>query len=131
MRVDTERLDTPYPPKHQCKLNGKTCEFSVDFLCHECGKEMCDACAVGVAHQPQFVKYFHNNDKTQAHCPDCAEKHSVRTEVVAGGIIGVVIGLAVIGLIQSPAAIVIGLLILAVSGYLSYHEYQIKSQQPL
>lgn len=131
MRVDTDRLDTPYPPKHECEVNSKTCEFSVDFLCHECGKKMCGACAVGVAHQPQFVKYSHNDDKTQAHCPECADTHSVRTEVVAGGILGVVIGLAVIGLIQSPIAIIIGLLILISGGYLSYNEYQLKSQQPL
>jgi len=92
---------------------------------------MCEACAVGIAHQPPFIKYSHNDDKTQAHCPECVDIHSVRTEVVAGGALGVVIGLAVIGLIQSPVAIIIGLLILAFGGYLSYNEYQLKSQQPL
>lgn len=131
MRIDTDRLDEPYPPQHKCEVNTKACTFSVDFLCHECGKQMCDACAVGIAHQPQFIKYSHSNDETQAHCPRCAETHGVRTEVLAGGVLGVIIGLAAIGLIQSPVAIIVGLLFLAVGGYLSYNEYQLKSQQPL
>lgn len=132
MRIDTNRLDESYPPKHKCGVNSKECEFSVDLLCHECKKQMCNACAVGVAHQPQFIKYANNNDGTQAHCPECAaDTHNVRTEVVVGGVLGVIIGILVIGLIQSAVGIMIGLSVLAFGGYLSYNEYQLKSQRQI
>lgn len=91
----------------------------------------CGECAVGVIHQPQLIKYNYENDKKQAHCPDCAENHKLRAKVVAGGSVAALLGLAVAGLLQTPPAIVFGLLFLVIGMYLSYREVQLKKNRQM
>lgn len=131
MRVDDVELNEEYPPKNKCEINSKECQFDLDYICHECGRMACEECAVGVIHQPQQIKYMYENDKKQAHCPSCAESHETRLEIVAGGGVAVLLGLAVAGLLQTPPAIVFGLLILVIGGYLGYREIQLKKNRQM
>lgn len=130
--IDPDQLDTEYPPKHECEVNDKECEFSpVEYVCHECGKRACEECAVGVVHQPRLIKYVLNGDEKEAHCPECAETHTVRLPFVLGGGLAFIIGLAIAALIGAPAAILIGVIIAGIGIYTAYWEFNLKKERAM
>jgi hypothetical protein len=127
--VDPDQLDTEYPPEHECEVNNKECEFSpVKYICHECGKRACKECATGVVHQPRLIKYMRSGDSKEAHCPECAETHTVRLPFVLGGGLALIIGLAIAVLIGAPAALLIGGIIAVIGGYTAYWEFNLKKK---
>lgn len=134
MHVDTEQLDGNYPKEPECTVNSNDCSFTpIHSLCHECGRELCADCAVGVRHQPTMFKYTRigqeTDERVQMHCPACADEHGFNTTVLAAGGGGVALGALILGLGASSAiAILIGLVLLSVGGYLLYNEYQLKEK---
>ena len=52
-----KQWDKEYPEPTQCLENDTVCDFDVERICHECGKPLCESCAVGIRHQPRLVKY--------------------------------------------------------------------------
>jgi len=132
MRIsDTDRLETDYPERNKCEINNKECEFSpVSYICHECGTMLCSECAVGVIHQPQLVEYEQNDEKKQAHCPDCASKHSLRLPVIGGGAAAVLVGLLLAVLLE-PVSILIGLVIIGAGAYILRREFTLKKDRAM
>jgi len=133
MRItEAERLDEKYPPANKCEINSKSCDFDpISHICHECGTPMCEHCAVGVLHQPQLIEYEQNNEQKQAHCPDCAGGHDLRTTVVGGGAAAILLGLVIAVLIGQPAAIGVGLLILIAGAYFVRRELKLKKDRSM
>jgi len=132
MRIESDRLETDYPPANKCEVNSKHCDFEpVDYICHECGKQLCGECAVGVVHQPQLVTYEYDGDDKQVHCPDCADGHSLRLPVVGGGAAAIVLGLIIAGVLLEPVPIVIGLLFLVVGAYFVRREFNLKKNREM
>ena len=134
MHIDTDQLDGEYPAKPECQVNSGDCTFTpISFLCHECGRKLCTDCAVGIRHQPQLFKYLglgrETDERAQMHCPDCARHHNYNTTVLGAGGGGLVLGLALLALSDGAAPLVgLGVVLLAVGGYLLYNEYQLKTE---
>lgn len=123
MRINfDERLDKDYPEPSECEVNDRNCEYDVHSVCHECGIPMCEACSVGIRHQPQLSKYSYTKknqtDRRQQHCPDCMQGHTLsgRNLVVGGG--GLFIGLLfiILGGTNSLFLTSLGLLLLLTVG---------------
>lgn len=134
MHVDTNKLDGEYPPEPECQLNSSECSFKpVHSLCHECGRKLCEECAVGIRHQPQIFKYVHSagesNDRVQYHCSDCARSHEYNTTILGAGAGGIVLGILILGLLGSWSFVfvLLGLVSLLAGGYLLYNEYTLKT----
>jgi hypothetical protein len=135
MHIDKNKLNGEYPPELECQVNSKDCSFTpVHSLCHECGRRLCDDCAVGVRHQPQMFKYTRtegtDSGRVQLHCPDCADSHEYNPTVLGAGAGALLLGLVLIALLSSasPIFIVVGLIALGGGGYLLYNEQQLKSK---
>jgi len=135
MHIDTSKLKGDYPPEPECQVNSKECSFKpIHALCHECGRKLCEDCAVGIRHQPRMFKYSHRDgateDRVEFHCPDCADSHTYNLQAVGAGAGGVAIGLLLLLTVgASPLpALFIALVALAVGGYLLYNEYQLKEK---
>lgn len=134
MLVEKE-FDKPYPEPPECEVNDRDCEFDVDAVCHECGAPLCEACAIGVRHQPQLVKYEYTErtetDRTQLHCPDCLPGHELDRRVLALGGGGVVLGALLLYLVGlgSPAGAVVAVASLVAGAALLRHEYRLKVPQ--
>ena len=134
MHIDTDQLDGEYPPEPECDVNQKDCRFDpVEFTCHQCGKNLCQNCAVGVRHQPQLIKYNRiqreNNERVQMHCPDCTDTHEYDIRKLAAGLGGIVLGAGILYALELSAVTgVIALLSIAVGIGLLYHEYNLKQQ---
>lgn len=135
MHIDTSKLNGEYPPELECQVNNIDCSFTpIHSLCHECGRRLCEDCAVGIRHQPQMFKYTHKEgdgaDRAQFHCPDCANTHGYNTTVLGAGAGAVVLGVILMAFLSSVSAlfIVLGLLALAGGGYMLYNEYQLKAE---
>ncbi len=136
MRINTDKLDEGgYPPEPECQVNSKDCSFDpIHALCHECGRQLCEDCAVGVRHQPRMFKYLHidgaTKDRAQLHCPDCAASHTWNTTIFAAGGGAALLGLLLLVAVgaQSIPVAVLGLIILGVGGYLLYNEYDLKRE---
>jgi hypothetical protein len=135
MHIDRNKLNGEYPPELECQVNSKDCSFTpVHSLCHECGRRLCEDCAVGIRHQPQMFKYTHSDaegsDRVQLHCPDCASSHGYNTTVIGAGVGAVLLGLLFVLFLTSvsPVFAVIGLAALAAGGYLLYNEHQLKTE---
>lgn len=126
-----------YPAGKECQVNAGKCRFEVDYLCHECGRQLCANCAIGVNHQPQLFKYVGLNsssdERTQAHCPDCTAGHDWNTTVLglAGG--GVLLGLILLllGGTDTLAVTFIGLVLVTLGGIFGYNEYGLKKERDL
>lgn len=70
-----------------------------------------------------------NTDRTQLHCPNCADTHDYNTTVLAAGGGAAVLGLVFVALGSiSSVLILLGLIALASGGYLLYNEYQLKKE---
>lgn len=135
MHIDKNKLNGEYPPELECQVNSKDCSFTpVHSLCHECGRRLCEECAVGIRHQPQMFKYTHSNgeesDRVQLHCPNCADSHDYDTTAIAAGAGASLVGLLLVVFLTSvsPIFAVIGLAALAGGGYLLYNEHQLKTE---
>jgi len=126
-----------YPASQECQVNAGECTFDVDYLCHECGRQLCENCAIGIKHQPQLLKYLGpeigEEDRTQVHCPDCTRGHDWNTTVLAFAGGSVVLGLLLLYFSGgSPIAIALIALLLVLSGsYLGYNEYELKKERDL
>jgi hypothetical protein len=135
MHIDKNKLNGEYPPELECQVNSKDCSFTpVHSLCHECGRRLCEDCAVGVRHQPQMFKYSHTDgaesDRVQLHCPDCADSHGYNMSVVGAGAGSVVLGFLMLVFLNSVSMlfVVLGLVALAAGGYVLYNEHQLKTE---
>jgi hypothetical protein len=134
MHIETSQTGNTYPPEPECQVNSGDCTFQpVSYLCHECGRKLCENCAVGIRHQPRMLKYRgvgrETNERVEMHCADCARTHSYNTTILAAGGGGALVGLALLGISNGSAAlIVLGLILLAVGGYLLYNEYKLKTE---
>lgn len=134
MQVNTNRTESTYPPEPECQVNSGDCTFEpVSYLCHECGRKLCANCAVGIRHQPRMFKYRgigrEENERVEMHCPDCARSHEYNTTILGAGGGGAVLGLLLLGISGgSPALVAVGLVLLAIGGYLLYNEYQLKTE---
>lgn len=132
MRIDfDDRLDTTFPKEAECAVNDNDCEFKpVQAVCHQCGKELCGECGVGVRHQPQLIKYTYqtpdDQERIQMHCPDCAQVHSWNVMYLGGGAVAVVVGLAMLS--TGGAILALGLLAILVGGFLLRNEYRLKKK---
>lgn len=132
MHVDIDQLDGEYPPEPECQVNSGDCTFTpVTYLCHECGRKLCEECAIGIRHQPHLFKYTSFNRETdervQMHCPDCTRTHEFNTTLLAAGGGGFILALLILFLGgMSAISILFGLVLLAVGGYLIYNEYSVK-----
>lgn len=135
MHIDTSKLDGTYPAEPECQINSSECSFTpVYALCHECGRKLCEDCAVGVRHQPQIFKYTHDasdgDDRVQYHCSSCAQSHEYNVRNLAAGGAGVVLGLVLLGLLYSvsPIFIIFGLVLAGLGGYILRTEYTLKQK---
>lgn len=135
MHIDTSKLDGEYPPEPECQVNSSECSFTpVYALCHECGRKLCEECAVGVRHQPQIFKYTHDSsdgdERVQYHCSDCAQSHGYNTTNLLAGAGGVALGLVFLLVLYDISAIFIflGLVLAGLGGYLLRTEYTLKQQ---
>ncbi|QZA88561.1 hypothetical protein K0C01_12395 [Salinarchaeum sp. IM2453] len=134
MHIDTDQLDGEYPPEPECEVNQRDCEFKpVTYLCHECGRKLCEECAVGVRHQPQIAKYEQfgeaQDERVQMHCPSCAEAHEYDQQKIAAGAGGVFVGLLFFWIIGfNLITLILGAPILLGGGFLLYKEYELKSK---
>lgn len=134
MHIDTSKLKGEYPPEPECQVNSKDCTFTpIHALCHECGRKVCEECAVGIRHQPQMFKYLHRDgaseDRVQLHCPDCANSHTYNVQVLGAGVGGVVLGLLLLAVGGSSAIVLLlGLIALVAGGFLLYKEYDLKRE---
>lgn len=133
MRIDLDnRLDKEYPERSTCEVNERDCDFDVDVVCHECGTKMCDACSIGVRHQPLLSKYTYDTpegtERFQQHCPDCIGVHTLNLRNVAIGISLLFLGIifAVVGGADTLALTVIGLVMLVGGGFVLRAEYRLK-----
>jgi len=136
MRINiTDRTDKSYPEPPECEVNGRNCVFSVDNVCHECGKQMCHECSVGVRHQPYFSKYTYETtdgtERIQQHCPGCLENHTINMRNLAIGIGGLLVGLLLIafGTTQTPALAIGGVLLALVGLLVTRYEFRLKARQ--
>ncbi|ELZ20211.1 hypothetical protein C475_20597 [Halosimplex carlsbadense 2-9-1] len=126
-----------YPAGQECQVNAGACQFEVDYLCHECGRQLCENCGIGITHQPQLFKYAGvgagDGDRIQAHCPDCASGHGWNSTVLAAAGIAVALGVMLLWLVggSSIPVAVIGLALLGAGSYLGYNEYGLKKERPL
>jgi transcription elongation factor Elf1 len=133
MHIDTDQLDGDYPPRPECEINQRDCRFDpVEFTCHQCGKTLCQNCAVGVRHQPQLIKFNRiqreDDERVQMHCPDCAKTHAFDVRKLAAGVAGIVIGAGILALGFSLPTAAVALIAAAVGVGLLYHEYSLKQK---
>jgi hypothetical protein len=135
MHIDTSKLKGEYPPEPECQVNSKECSFKpIHALCHDCGRKLCEDCAVGVRHQPRMFKYTHRDgtteDRVELHCQECANSHSYNLQVIGAGAGGVAIGLLLLFTVgASPLPVLfLALAALGVGGYLLYNEYTLKQE---
>jgi hypothetical protein len=135
MRINLDdRLDKEYPEPSECEVNDRNCEYTVDTVCHECGTVACDACSVGVRHQPQLSKYTYpqgqDTERIQQHCPDCALEHTLNPRNLAVGGGGVTLGLLFVGLggTNTLALTLTGIVIITFGAYLLRYEYRLKAR---
>lgn len=133
MRIDfDDRLDKEYPERSNCEVNERDCEYDVDTVCHDCGAKMCDACSIGVRHQPRLSKYTRQvggqTEEFECHCPDCIDEHTLNLRNLAIGLGFAFIGLlfALLGVPDTPILAVIGLLALVAGGLVLRAEYRLK-----
>lgn len=133
MRIDLDdRLDKEYPEPAECEINERDCEYRVDHVCHECGAKLCEACSIGIRHQPRLSLYTYETDdgteRIQQHCPNCAARHTLSGRNLAMGVGGVLVGalLAYVGGLDTIALTVIGLAVLTAGAWLTRHEYRLK-----
>ncbi|GAB7093401.1 hypothetical protein JCM30237_05530 [Halolamina litorea] len=133
MLIEKE-FDKPYPESPECEVNERDCEFNVDAVCHDCGRLLCDSCAIGIRHQPQLVKYKYTSDgeteRTQLHCPDCLNEHDLNYQIVGAGSGSLALGLLLL-ITTGGSSIVLALLalLLLVGGALVLrNEYRLKER---
>lgn len=94
-----KKWDKSYPEESQCLENDTSCSFDVEYVCHDCGKPLCHSCAVGIAHQPQLVRYRRakrgDRVKLQWHCrdEDCLRPHFIDNQRIMMGAGGIILGL--------------------------------------
>jgi len=131
MLIEKE-FDKAYPELPECEVNDRDCEFDVSAVCHECGTPMCDACAIGLRHQPQLVKYEYEEgtgtERHQHHCPDCFEGHWINWRLAGGGVAGVALGAIILytsGVSSVPLA-VLALVLLLVGAWALRTEIRLK-----
>jgi hypothetical protein len=136
MRIDLDdRLNKEYPERSNCEVNDRDCDYDVDTVCHSCGTKMCDACSIGVRHQPRLSKYTRDvgddTERFECHCPDCIDDHTlnVRNLGIGGGtgLFGLL--LAFVGLPNTPVLAVIGLVLLVAGALVLRAEYRLKLRQ--
>lgn len=133
MRIDLDdRLDKEYPERSNCEVNERDCNYDVDAVCHDCGTKMCDACSIGVRHQPRLSKYTRrvgaDTERFECHCPDCIDEHTLnwRNVGLAGAVGFVGLLLAFIGMPDAPVLAVVGLILLVFGGLGLRAEYRLK-----
>lgn len=136
MRINLDdRLDKEYPERSNCEVNDRDCNYDVDAVCHDCGTKMCDACSIGVRHQPRLSKYTHDVEgetkRFERHCPDCIDEHTLnmRNIGIGGGIALFGVLLAFIGLPNTPVLAVIGLVLLVAGALVLRSEYRLKARR--
>lgn len=128
--------DKPYPEQKDCLENTKICTFDVEYICHECGKPLCEKCSVGIRHQPRLVKFFRKSgtqeeDRIEWHCqdPECLREHHIQSIKFVGGIGAIIIGILLISQINVPIIMTVGLVGVVFGGFLIYNEWKLKSPQ--
>ncbi|WP_340100844.1 hypothetical protein [Salinibaculum salinum] len=136
MRINLDdRLDKEYPERSNCEVNDRDCDYDVDTVCHNCGTKMCDACSIGVRHQPRLSKYTRNveegTERFERHCPDCIDEHTLnmRNLGIGGGmgLFGAL--LAYIGVPDTPVLAVFGLFLLVAGALVLRTEYRLKTRR--
>lgn len=130
-KTDFER-EFPEPP--QCEVNQKDCVFDVTAVCHHCGRPMCEACSIGIRHQPQLIKYNYTNERGQKerfqqHCPECLANHRLNTNLIAVGGSSLILGLLLLSIGGNTSALILllSLLLLAGGGFVLWKEYKLKN----
>jgi hypothetical protein len=133
MRIDfDDRLDKEYPERSNCEINDRDCNYEVTTVCHDCGAKMCDACNIGVRHQPRLSKYTRDvegeTERFERHCPDCIDEHTLNMRNLGIGLGVALLGalLAFIGIPNTPILAVIGLLLLVAGSLVLRTEYRLK-----
>lgn len=136
MRINfDDRLDKEFPEPFECGVNDRNCEYDVHSVCHECGTPMCEACSVGIRHQPQPSKYTYTErnrvERRQKHCPDCMQGHTLsgRNLAVGGGGLFVGILFIILGGTSSLFLTIFGLLLLVAGGGILRYEYRLKHRE--